>query len=221
MADKTRNPVGWGYREDALSERHRQGLIQSMQSFLGAPPPRPVPQTIPLTPSRLKVPDAVAEPAHPEELAAVLAWCSDAGHAVIADTFETAVPWSRVPDFYHAVREVTQAALTQTCGKGGVTCRVTHAYPDGVALYFSFYGSGEHAALVEQWRTIKAAASEAVMDGGGTISHHHAMGRDHREWAAREIPEAFQAAFRAARRELDPAGLMNPGLWIDAPRPGA
>lgn len=137
-------------------------------------------------------------------------------YAVIADTFETAVPWSRVPAFYHAVRDATQDAVEEICGGGGgVACRVTHAYPDGVALYFSFYGRGRHDALIDQWRQIKTAASDAVMAGGGTISHHHAMGRDHKRWAAQELPAAFRGAIRGAKRELDPKGQMNPGLWFE------
>jgi alkyldihydroxyacetonephosphate synthase len=143
-------------------------------------------------------------------------------HAVIGDTFETAVPWSRAVDFYHAVRaaalkavkEVGGGSLPRT-GSGGVTCRVTHAYPDGVALYFSFYCPGRHGTLVDQWRRIKAAASEAVIAGGGSISHHHAMGRDHKPWAVKELPAPFRAAIRGAKRELDPKGLMNPGLWFE------
>jgi len=135
-------------------------------------------------------------------------------YAVIADTFETAVPWSRVPAFYHAVRDATQQAVENICGNGGVTCRVTHAYPDGVALYFSFYGRGDHDALVEQWHQIKTAASDAVMAGGGTISHHHAMGRDHKPWAKQELPDAFRGAIRGAKAEVDPNGQMNPGLWF-------
>lgn len=136
-------------------------------------------------------------------------------YAVIADTFETAVPWSALPDFYHEVRGATLDAMIETCGAGGVTCRTTHAYPDGVSLYFSFYGQGRHGALVEQWQAIKQAASDAVMAHGGTISHHHAMGRDHKPWAKQELPQAFRAAIRAAKRELDPKGIMNPGLWFE------
>lgn len=136
-------------------------------------------------------------------------------YGVIADTFETAVPWSRLPAFYHAVREATQAAVQRVCGVGLVTCRTTHAYPDGISLYFSFWGRGRPGALVEQWAEIKAAASDAVMAGGGTISHHHAMGRDHKRWARQELPAPFRAAVRAAKASLDPSGVMNPGLWFE------
>lgn len=136
-------------------------------------------------------------------------------YGVISDTFETAVPWSAVPGFYHAVREATLKAVQKVCGFGAVSTRSTHSYTDGLCLYFAFFGPGRHGALAEQWWEIKAAASEAVIAHGGTMSHHHAMGRDHRRWAKAEIPAPFRAAVRAAKRELDPQGLMNPGLWFE------
>jgi len=136
-------------------------------------------------------------------------------YAVISDTFETAVPWSAVPGFYHTVREATLKAVQKVCGFGAVSTRSTHSYTDGLCLYFAFFGPGKHGALVDQWWEIKAAASEAVIANGGTMSHHHAMGRDHQRWARSEIPEPFRAAVRAAKRELDPEGLLNPGLWFD------
>ena len=135
-------------------------------------------------------------------------------YGVISDTFETAVPWSKVPQFYRAVREATVQALVKTCGSGMVGCRSTHSYTDGCSLYFAFFGPGRHGALVEQWQQIKNAASDAVIANGGTISHHHAMGRDHKRWAGEEIPAAFRAAIRAAKLELDPKGILNPGLWF-------
>lgn len=136
-------------------------------------------------------------------------------YGIIGETFETAIPWSRLPDFYRNVRQATLDAVIRVCGTGGVNCRTTHAYPDGVSLYFSFFARGRHGALVEQWAEIKAAATAAVMAGGGTASHHHAMGRDHKRWAKAEIPAEFRAAIRGAKRELDPKGIMNPGLWFE------
>jgi alkyldihydroxyacetonephosphate synthase len=136
-------------------------------------------------------------------------------YAIIGETFETAVPWSRLPDFYRNVRQATLDAVMKTCGAGGVNCRTTHAYPDGISLYFSFFAHGRHGGLVEQWAEIKAAATEAVMANGGTASHHHAMGRDHKQWARQEIPAEFRAAIRGAKRELDPKGILNPGLWFE------
>jgi alkyldihydroxyacetonephosphate synthase len=136
-------------------------------------------------------------------------------YGIISDTFETAVPWSAVPGFYHAVREATLKAVTKVCGAGAVSTRSTHSYSDGLCLYFAFFGPGRHGSLVDQWWEIKGAASEAVVANGGTMSHHHAMGRDHRRWARAEVPAPFRAAIRAAKRELDPEGLLNPGLWFD------
>ena len=136
-------------------------------------------------------------------------------YGIISDTFETAVPWSAVPAFYHAVREATLKAVQKTCGFGMVSTRSTHAYTDGLCLYFAFFGPGRHGSLVDQWWEIKNAASEAVIAHGGTLSHHHAMGRDHARYARAEIPAPFRAAIRAAKRELDPQGLLNPGLWFN------
>ena len=83
------------------------------------------------------------------------------------------------------------------------------------APYFTFHALGRHGALLEQWQAIKTAASDALIAAGGTITHHHAVGRDHRPWYDRQRPEVFAAALRAAKRELDPQGMLNPGVLID------
>lgn len=132
---------------------------------------------------------------------------------VIADTFETAIPWSRVHAFYEAVRGGTLAALEQVCGAGGVLCRMTHCYPDGAALYFSFYGLGRHGQLIDQWWTIRELSARVVLEQGGTLSHHHSMGRDHARWADAELPAGYRSAVAGAKRALDPRGIMNPGMW--------
>ena len=90
--------------------------------------------------------------------------------------------------------------------KGEVTCRFTHVYPDGPAPYFSFHALGRHGALLEQWQAIKNAASDALIAAGGTITHHHAVGRDHRPWYDRQRPELFATALRAAKKRARPAG---------------
>ena len=136
--------------------------------------------------------------------------------AIIADTFETAITWERFETFHDAVKAATEAAIREATGRRGqVTCRFTHAYPDGPAPYFSFHALGRHAQLLEQWQAIKTAASDALLAAGGTITHHHAVGRDHRPWYDRERPELFAAALRAAKRALDPGWLLNPGVLID------
>ncbi|HTU52597.1 MAG TPA: FAD-binding oxidoreductase [Acetobacteraceae bacterium] len=136
--------------------------------------------------------------------------------AIIADTFETAVTWDRFEALHATVTKATLAAIRAATGRPGqITCRFTHVYPDGPAPYFSFHALGRHGALLEQWRAIKEAASEALIASGGTITHHHAVGRDHRPWYDRQRPDLFADAFRAAKAALDPASLFNPGVLLD------
>jgi alkyldihydroxyacetonephosphate synthase len=130
---------------------------------------------------------------------------------ILAETVETAVTWDRFDVFVAAVRERTEAAL----GRGRVTCRLTHVYPDGAAPYFTVLAPARRGGEVEQWDEVKAAASEAIVAAGGTITHHHAVGRDHRPWYDRQRPEPFAAALRAAKAAVDPAGILNPGVLID------
>ena len=137
--------------------------------------------------------------------------------AVISDTFETAITWDRFEAFHARVKEATETGIREATGRAGeVTCRFTHIYPDGPAPYFSFHALGRHGELEAQWHRIKEAASDAVIAGGGTITHHHAVGREHRPWYDKERPDLFAAALHAAKRALDPQGLLNPGVLIDA-----
>src|SRR5437667_389718 len=100
---------------------------------------------------------------------------------LINDTFETAITWDRFEGFHDKVKAATERAILEATGvRGEVTCRFTHVYPDGPAPYFSFHALGRHGALLEQWQAIKNAASDALIEAGGTITHHHAVGRDHR-----------------------------------------
>jgi alkyldihydroxyacetonephosphate synthase len=99
-------------------------------------------------------------------------------------------------------------------GVGSVTCRLTHAYEDGAAPYFTVLAPAARGDEEAQWAAIKAVASGAVLAAGGTITHHHAVGRDHRRWYDVQRPEPFAAALRAAKDALDPDWLLNPGvLW--------
>jgi alkyldihydroxyacetonephosphate synthase len=136
--------------------------------------------------------------------------------AIIADTFETAITWERFEAFHDRIKAATEAAIRAATGHAGqVTCRFTHAYPDGPAPYFTFHALGRQGQLVEQWRAIKQAASDALIAAGGTITHHHAVGRDHRPWYDKQRPDLFAAALRAAKQALDPQGLLNPGVLIN------
>jgi alkyldihydroxyacetonephosphate synthase len=131
---------------------------------------------------------------------------------VLAETFETAMTWDRLTSVVAEVRERTEAALD---GAGRVTCRLTHAYPDGAAPYFTVLAPARRGSELEQWDEVKAAASEAIAGAGGTITHHHAVGRDHRPWYDRQRPDPFAEALRAAKRAVDPAGILNPGVLLD------
>jgi alkyldihydroxyacetonephosphate synthase len=136
--------------------------------------------------------------------------------AIITDTFETAITWERFEAFHDRVKAATERAIREATGRPGqVTCRFTHVYPDGPAPYFTFHALGQHGDLLSQWRAIKRAAGDALIAAGGTITHHHAVGRDHRPWYDRQRPDLFAAALRAAKREIDPQGLFNPGILID------
>jgi alkyldihydroxyacetonephosphate synthase len=131
---------------------------------------------------------------------------------VLAETFESAVTWDRFETFVREVRERTEAALP---GEARVTCRLTHVYPDGAAPYFTVLAPARRGAELEQWDEVKAVASEAIAAAGGTITHHHAVGRDHRPWYDRQRPAPFAEALRAAKAAVDPAGILNPGVLID------
>lgn len=135
---------------------------------------------------------------------------------VIVDTFETAVTWDRFPEFHARIKQRMHDVLQRVTGKpGNVTCRFTHAYPDGPAPYYTFQALGRKGGLMEQWREIKAAANDVVVAAGGTITHHHAVGRDHRSGYAKECPPLFAATLQSAKSLLDPAGILNPGVLID------
>jgi alkyldihydroxyacetonephosphate synthase len=133
---------------------------------------------------------------------------------VISDTFETACTWTQFPELHAQVTAAVSRALTEECGGGIVACRFTHAYPDGPAPYYTFVGALRPGGELAQWRAIKAAASEALASAGGTITHHHAVGRVHRPWYDRERPALFGDALAAVKRELDPHGVLNPGVLV-------
>ena len=135
---------------------------------------------------------------------------------IINDTFETAITWDRFESFHDKVKIATERAILEATGQTGqVTCRCTHVYPDGPAPYFTFHAAGRHGELIPQWHTIKSAGLDAVIANGGTVTHHHAVGRDHRPWYDRQRPPLFAAALKAAKATLDPLGLLNPGVLID------
>ena len=134
--------------------------------------------------------------------------------AFITETFETAITWDAFESFHAAVMQATTDAVKRICGSGSVTCRFTHVYPDGPAPYYTVLAPGRRGSELEQWAEIKAAASEVLATQGGTITHHHAVGRDHRPWYDRQRPDLFATALTAAKAALDPQKILNPGVLL-------
>jgi alkyldihydroxyacetonephosphate synthase len=135
----------------------------------------------------------------------------DAG--VLAETLETATFWSGLPHLYAAVRDALTEALTGSGVRPIVLCHVSHAYPAGASLYFTVV-CAQDPDPAAQWIRAKAAANDAVVAAGGTISHHHGVGTDHRDWLAAEIGPVGVEVLRAVKSTLDPAGILNPGVLL-------
>jgi alkyldihydroxyacetonephosphate synthase len=132
---------------------------------------------------------------------------------VLVETLETATSWSNLEQLHRGVGDALRTALSGRGTPPLVMCHVSHLYPSGASLYFTFLAGQEEDALA-QWRAAKTAASEAIVAGGGTITHHHAVGRDHREWITAENGPLGVEVLRAAKERLDPAGIMNPGKLL-------
>jgi alkyldihydroxyacetonephosphate synthase len=138
-----------------------------------------------------------------------------AAMGLVSDTFETSITWDRFPEFHAEVTATVSDAIKRICGKGALTCRFTHVYPDGPAPYYTVLAAGRKGSELEQWAEIKRAASDCLIANGGTITHHHAVGRDHRPWYDQQRPDGFARAMRAAKPEHDPRGNQNPGVLFD------
>ncbi|HYM45075.1 MAG TPA: FAD-binding oxidoreductase, partial [Solirubrobacteraceae bacterium] len=133
---------------------------------------------------------------------------------VMVETLETATRWSGVERLHGAVQGAIERALREQGTPGIVMCHVSHLYETGASLYFTFIASQREGAEIEQWQAVKRAASGAIVAEGGTITHHHAVGRDHAPWLQREVGAQGVAAIGALKAELDPAGIMNPGKLL-------
>jgi len=133
---------------------------------------------------------------------------------VMVETLETAAGWSDLMTLYGAVGEALRRTLAERGTPPLVMCHVSHLYPSGASLYFTFLARRERGAELEQWRAAKAAASDAIVAAGGTITHHHAVGRDHVPWMRDEVGEMGLEVLRAAKERLDPSGIMNPGKLL-------
>ncbi|MCB5169473.1 FAD-binding oxidoreductase [Streptomyces bambusae] len=134
----------------------------------------------------------------------------------VAETFETAATWDRIPALITDIRtEVGAAALKATGHAATVNCRLTHVYPDGAAPYFTVLAAGRPGDGAALWDDLKAVANEVLHRHRATITHHHAVGRDHRPGYDRQRPEPFALALRAVKSALDPYGILNPGVLVD------
>ncbi|ORA79058.1 FAD-binding oxidoreductase [Mycolicibacter kumamotonensis] len=131
----------------------------------------------------------------------------------LCETLETATSWSNIAALKTAVTEALTTALTDSGTPALVLCHISHVYPTGASLYFTVV-AGQRGNPIEQWRAAKTAASEAIMRNGGTITHHHAVGADHRPWMRDEVGELGVQVLRAVKATLDPAGILNPGKLI-------
>lgn len=135
--------------------------------------------------------------------------------SMIVETFETSCTWNTVESLREAVTTAAMAAFERLGITGLVSCRFTHVYPDGPAPYFGIYAGGTWGSMVEQWDEIKRAVSEVLVEHRATITHHHSVGRDHRPWYDRQRSDPFARALQAGKNELDPSGILNPGVLID------
>ncbi|MCP4867234.1 MAG: FAD-binding oxidoreductase [Proteobacteria bacterium] len=133
---------------------------------------------------------------------------------IIADTFETAITWDRFEALHAALIQRVRATMKEVCGAGRLTCRFTHVYPDGPAPYYTFIAPARRGDEIAQWAAIKETASEVLMEHGATITHHHAVGRLHRPWYERQRPVPMGDVLRAMKDQLDPTGMLNPGVLI-------
>jgi alkyldihydroxyacetonephosphate synthase len=136
------------------------------------------------------------------------------GRGVLAETLETATTWSRLGELHDAVSTALREALGARGTPALVGCHVSHLYRSGASLYFTFMARAEPGAEMDQWRAAKEAASRAIVEHGGTITHHHAVGRDHTPWMGDEVGDLGLELLRAAKERLDPRGIMNPGKLI-------
>ena len=141
-----------------------------------------------------------------------------AAKGMIAETFETAVTWDRYESFHQHILDAAQYAFdAHSHGRGVITCRFTHIYPDGPAPYYTVLAWSEPGKQLETWDAIKAIVSDAVIEHGGTITHHHAVGRDHRPWYERERGGLFEAQLSSLKSTLDPKWVLNPGVLLAEP----
>ena len=132
----------------------------------------------------------------------------------IVETLETSHTWARLEELHDAVGSAIRQALAAGGTPGLVLCHLSHAYADGASLYFTFIARARRGEELDQWREVKRAASEAIVAHGGTITHHHAVGRDHAPYMEAEVGAVGLEVLRSVKERLDPTGIMNPGKLL-------
>ncbi len=142
-------------------------------------------------------------------------WEALVSMGMISETYETAITWERFPEFHETVISEMNKVMNEVCGGGFISCRFTYAYPDGPAPYYSITAPSKKGSQLLMGAELKSAISELFVKMGGTITHHHAVGRYHHKWYKGQRPELFGKVISAAKKELDPAGIMNPGVLVD------
>jgi alkyldihydroxyacetonephosphate synthase len=130
------------------------------------------------------------------------------------DTLETAAPWARLADLWAAVSAAMHAAAGTTGFRTSVLCHLSHAYPDGASLYFTFLWPLQGGRELAQWTALKGAATAALLTTGGTITHHHGVGTMHASYLESEVGKPGIAALAAVARALDPGEILNPGVLL-------
>ena len=136
----------------------------------------------------------------------------DAG--LLVETLETAATWAALPTVYDSVRRALRDALTTGGRRPLVMTHLSHGYPPGASLYFTVLADRDEELPIQQWLGAKRAATDALLAAGGTLTHHHAVGADHRPWLDREVGALGVEVLRAVKATLDPAGILNPGKLI-------
>ena len=137
---------------------------------------------------------------------------------VVVETMETSAPWSTIEELHDTIKSDIEEAMADRGTPAFVLCHVSHLYTAGCSLYYTVFAQQQEGQEMEQWKALKTAASNAMIAGGGTITHHHSAGADHAPWLPKEHGELWMRMLRAAKGEVDPVGIMNPGKLMNGPR---
>jgi len=135
-------------------------------------------------------------------------------HCILVDTLETATTWDRLEELHGEVKKSIENAMAEMGVTGLAFAHVSHAYSDGASIYYTLVAPQVKGKETQQWVSIKKAATDCIMRNGGTLSHHHGIGKDHAPWIKQELGENGLALVRAVKKQLDPEGIMNPGKLL-------